>query len=157
MTNADENFAPYSSKTAKQNADKIKNNLRRLYLKLRSQNNETDKEISVALELKTDLHLKRLVDTFALSKATIVEIVEEVGKLICLNEPDDSLAMQEYNSWNNRFEELSKKVKDAESEIGKAMAEAAQQQQAVAGPAQPGAQRPNLIRPMTLSGPENYS
>ena len=145
MTGNDE-FGPYGSKTAKQNAEKLKNHLRSLYVKLKSRNKETENEISVALELKTDLHLKRLVDTFALSKATIAEIVEDVGKLICLNEPDDSAAMQEYNSWDRQFTELSEKVRDAESKIGKAMAEAVRQQPAAVAAAAPGAQRPNLIK-----------
>ena len=127
MTN-DENFAPYSSKTAKQNAEKHKNNLRRLYLKLRSQNDDTECQISVAQKLKTDLHLKRLVDNFALSKATMAEIVEEIGKLMLLNEPNDSDAMQEYNTCDESFKELRTKVSEAETEIGEAMAQALQQQ-----------------------------
>ena len=145
MTNEDE-FAPYASKAKKAEAEKIKNNLRSLYLKLESQNGVAKSQVSVALELKTDVHLKRLVDNFDLSKATMAEIVEDVGKLMRLNEPDESAAMQEFRSQKQTFEQLLTKVTDAETEIGKAMAAAVQQQPAAAAAAAPGAQRPNLIK-----------
>ena len=141
MTNEDE-FAPYASKAKKAEAEKIKNNLRSLYLKLESQNGAARSQVSVALELKTDVHLKRLVDNFDLSRATMAEIVEDAGKLMRLNEPDESAAMQEFRSQKQTFEQLLTKVTDAETEIGKAMAEAVRQQPVAAGPPQPGAQRP---------------
>ena len=146
MTNGNQDFAPYSSNTAKQNAEKIKNNLRGLYLKLKSQNDDTESQISVAQKLKTDLHLKRLVENFALSKATMAEILEEMGKLMRLNEPNDSDAMQEYNTYDQSFKELRTKVSDAETEIGEAMAQAVQQQQAAAAAATPSAQKPGQIK-----------
>ena len=53
-------YAPYNNKTAKADAEKIKRNLKGLYLKLKAQSNETEAQVSVALKLKTDLHLDRL-------------------------------------------------------------------------------------------------
>ena len=118
----EEDFAPYSNKTAKANAEKIIRNLRGHYLKLKSQNSETENQVSVALELKTDLHLKRLLENFALSKATMATITDDISKLMGLGEPDGSPALTNFGSWETKFDQLSKKVKDAEVEIGKAMA-----------------------------------
>ena len=94
----DEEFAPYTNKTAKVKADKYKNHLRGLYLKLKAQNAETESQMSVALKLKTELHLNRLVENFALSRATMAAIVEDVAELTYLGEPDDSDAMKTYES-----------------------------------------------------------
>ena len=140
----DEEFAPYTNKTAKVKADKYKNHLRGLYLKLKAQNAETESQMSVALKLKTELHLNRLVENFALSRATMAAIVEDVAELTYLGEPDDSDAMKTYESWDKKFKELSTSVKDAEGSIGEAIANRQPVQAAAVAVADEGARRPNL-------------
>ena len=115
-------YAPYNNKTAKADAEKIKRNLKGLYLKLKAQSNETEAQVSVALKLKTDLHLDRLSEKFTLTLATMGAMTEDVTKLLNLGEPDDSQALKDYESLEKKFGELSVVVKNAEGEIGEAIA-----------------------------------
>ena len=115
-------YAPYNNKTAKADAEKIKRNLKGLYLKLKAQSNETEAQVSVALKLKTDLHLDRLSEKFTLTLATMGAMTEDVTKLLNLGEPDDSQALKDYETLEKKFGELSVVVKNAEGEIGEAIA-----------------------------------
>ena len=138
MTNG-EDFAPYIHKTAKADAERIKRNLKGQYLKLKVQNDETEAQMNVALRLKTDLHLERLSEQFKLSRAFMRAMTDDVSKLLSLGEPDNSQAMQDYRSWEKEFKELSISVKNAEGEIGEAIANrqpAVPLDQGARGPAQ---------------------
>ena len=138
MTNG-EDFAPYIHKTAKADAERIKRNLKGQYLKLKVQNDETEAQMNVALRLKTDLHLERLSEQFKLSRAFMRAMTDDVSKLLSLGEPDNSQTMQDYGSWEKEFKELSISVKNAEGEIGEAIANrqpAVPPDQGARGPAQ---------------------
>ena len=138
-------YAPYIHKTAKADAEKLIRNLKGLHRKLKAQNTETESQVSVAQKLKTDLHLNRLAENFAKSKATMETMTNDVSKLISLGEPEDSDAMTLFNSWEKEFQELSTRVKDAETEIGEAVA-ARQQPVPPVAQAEQGAPRPGMIK-----------
>ena len=116
-------FAPYNNKTAKENAEKTIKKLKGLHRELKAQNFEAESQVTVALKLKTQLHLDRLSETFALSNATMTTMTKDVSKLISLGEPENSTTMQLFDSWEKEFQKLSTRVKDAEAEIGEAIAE----------------------------------
>ena len=103
MTNP-EDYAPYNNKTAKENAEKIIKRLKGLYLKLKTQNFEAESQVSVALKLKTDLHVNRLTEKFELSNATWTTITDDVSKLMSFGEPEDSPAMKLYGTWKKTFQ-----------------------------------------------------
>ena len=145
MPDPNAEYAPYIHKTAKADAEKFIRTLKGLYLELKAQITETESQVSVALRLKTDLHLKRLADKFGKSEATMETITKGISKLISLGEPDESPAMQTYQFWEKKFEELSTKVKDAEGEIGEAIAVHQQPAPPVAQTEQ-GAARPGMIK-----------
>ena len=90
-------------------------------LELKAQNFEVDNQVSVALKLKTDLHVNRLAQKFELSNATWTTITKDVSKLVSLGEPEGSTAMTLYGTWEKQFQELSTKVNEAEGEIGEAI------------------------------------
>ena len=140
-----EDFAPYNNKTAKENAEKTIKKLKGLYVELEAQNFEAESQVSVALKLKTDLHVNRLAQKFELSNATWTTITKDISKLTSLGEPEGSAAMTLYETWKTEFRKLSTKVKDAETEIGEAIAE--RQQPAPPGAqAEQGAPRPGMIK-----------
>ena len=88
-----EEYAPYIHKTAKADAEKLKRNLKGLYVKLKVQSVETESQVDVAIRLKRKLHLDRLAEKFVLAMATMGSMTEDVSKLITLGEPEDSEAM----------------------------------------------------------------
>ena len=94
-----EEYAPYIHKTAKADAEKIIRNLKGLHRELKAQSTETESQITVALKLKTQLHLDRLSEKFALSNATMATMTTNVSKLISLGEPEESPTMQLFDSW----------------------------------------------------------
>ena len=118
-----DDLGPYTTKKDKALAEKLINQLRGQFRTLKVQFEETDGQISVATELKTELHQTRLSDNFAECKAIMKDIIKNVNVLDTLNEPKDSPTMTEYSSWETQFNQLSTRVKDAEKVIGKAMAE----------------------------------
>ena len=140
-----EDFAPYNNKTAKENAEKTIKKLKGLYLELKAQIFEAESQVSLALKLKTDLHVNRLTERFKLCNYTWTTITKDVSKLVSLGEPEGSTAMTLYGTWEKQFQELSTKVNEAEGEIGEAIAERQLQAPPVAQ-AERGAPRPGMIK-----------
>ena len=155
MAGGADDLGPYATKADKKAAEKMINQLRGQFRTLKVQFEETDGQISVATELKTELHQTRLSDNFAECKAIMKDVIKKVNELDALNEPEDSPTMTEYISWEGQFAQLSTRVKDAEKVIGKAMAEKLAQQpapvMAVAQGPRPGLPKANdLLRPKEL-------
>ena len=91
---------PYGTVANRNKAETIKNQLRSLYMTLKLQVDETKAQVSLAKELKTDLHITRFLDHHAEAKATMFEITRDnIGKLVTLGEPDGSPTMVTYNTW----------------------------------------------------------
>ena len=122
MTNESEDAVPphpYGTATNKKNAEKLKNQLRGLYTTLESQRKDTDKQVTVALELKTDLHIQRVLERYAACKATRDKVTDKIAELQALGEPDGTQTMNDFQSWQNTISELEDKVNQAEIDIQK--------------------------------------
>ena len=99
----------------------VKNSLRGSFYLLKKRCEETDRQIEVVNELKSDLHVQRLRDCLDSARAAMTEIEDHVSKLIVLGEPDGetegverSETLKTYDSWEKTYVDLAKRVKDAE-------------------------------------------
>ena len=81
MTNEDDRPNPYGTTTNENKAKKLKNLLKGLYTTLERQQKGADKQVTVALELKTDLHIQRVLERFAEVAATMDKVTGNVADL----------------------------------------------------------------------------
>ena len=119
MTNEDDRPNPYGTTTNENKAKKLKNLLKGLYTTLERQQKGADKQVTVALELKTDLHIQRVLERFAEVAATMDKVTGNVADLQALGEPDGSDTLTAFESWKTTISELEDKVNQAEIDIRK--------------------------------------
>ena len=85
-----EEAAPYATVTDKKKAARVKNHIRGLFKMLDSQCDATRSQLTIARELKTDLHVARFLSHYDKCEATMSSIDNDVAELTYLAEPDDS-------------------------------------------------------------------
>ena len=145
--------APYATLTDKKKAAKVKNHIRGLIKSLENQCDATTSQLTLAEELKTDLHVARLQAHFNKCEATVSAINDDVCELTYLGEPDDSDIFTVVNSWRTTFKNLRKQVNDAELAIERAKSAVVQQPAAQSGAGLPVASRPTLPKANDLLKP----
>ena len=116
----DEGKGSYHTLTAKKEAEKIKGRLRGLYKSLEAHCDETTAQVNVTKKIKSDLHLGRLGDNFALCQTTMNKILADIETLSSLGEQEDSKLMKDHDVWYNKYKVVSEAVKDAEVEVAEA-------------------------------------
>ena len=119
MTNGSEDAPPhpYGTATNEKTAKKLKNQIKGHYITLESQQQETDRQVAVAMELKTDLHIQRVLQRFDECKATMGKVTSAIADLVALGEPDGSDTLTAFESWKTTISELEDKVNQAEIDI----------------------------------------
>ena len=158
-------WGPYATKKDMVEAETLHKHITGLIRTLKTSCDGTSNQVSVAKELKTDLHVARMLKSFDKCETTMELINEAAAQLLMLAEPPESEIMKQCNSWVSTYTQLAQEVAEAEVEVGKAKANANAQPPAPpaaptagGGPRVPGMPKANdLLRPKELQADDKPS
>ena len=114
----------YATKKDMEEAKTLINHLTGLFRTMKSSCHDAANQVSVTKELKSDLHIERMLKTFEKCKTTMELINEEAAQLLMLAEPPESEVMKQCNTWEATYMTLATNVAEAEMEVGRAKANA---------------------------------
>ena len=100
----------YATKKDMEEAKTLINHLTGLFRTMKSSCHDASNQVSVTKELKSDLHVERMLKTFDECKKTMKLINEEAAQLLMLAEPHDSEIMKQCNTWESTYTALAKEV-----------------------------------------------
>ena len=145
----------YATKKDMEEAKTLINHLTGLFRTMKSSCHDAANQVSVTKELKSDLHIERMLKTFEKCKTTMELINEEAAQLLMLAEPPESEVMKQCNTWEATYMTLATNVAEAEMEVGRAKANAPPPPAPPAAPAEGGAPRvPGLPKSNDLLKPK---
>ena len=104
---------PNTRQTVKDKMDTIKRNLRASYHTLKVKCDQAERQVSIAKELKADIHMSRMRDLFSKCEATMSEIDDNISKLFSLGEEEESETVSTYRDWEKVFNKTAEAVKEA--------------------------------------------